>query len=143
MPLGERNQPYMTYRFAIEIDGIEEGYAEATGLQAEVQTEDVREGGVNEFFHKVIKGGAYQNIVLKRGLTNSNTLWNWHYMVITGQIKRKDVSIILYDHQGNEQWRWNFVDAFPVKWTGPDFKADGNSIAFESLEFAHHGFTKE
>ena len=142
MPTDQRNDPYMSYRFAIEINGIIQGFAEASGLQSEVQSEDFREGGENEFVHKIIKGTTYQNITLKRGLTKGEDLWQWHRKVIDGKITRKDISIILLDNKGNESWRWNFQKALPTKWTGTDLKADGNSIAFETLEFVHHGFDK-
>jgi phage tail-like protein len=33
--------------------------------------------------------------------------------------------------------RWNFVNAWPTKWTGPSFNAMGNAVAIESLEIAH------
>lgn len=142
MSTGQRNDPYMSYRFAIEINGIIKGFAEASGLQAEVQTEDFREGGLNEFSHKIIKGSTYQNITLKRGLTNGDELWRWHRDVIRGKVERKNLSIVLLDHQGNETWRWNFEQVLPTKWTGPDLKAEGSNIAFETLEFVHHGFEK-
>ncbi len=142
MPASQRNDPYMGYRYAIEIDGIIKGFSEASGLQAEAQTEDFREGGLNIFPHKIIKGTIYQNIRLKRGLTDGDDLWKWHRDVLQGKVKRKNLSIVLLDNEGNEAWRWNFEQVFPTKWTGPDLKADGSTIAFETLEFAHHGFEK-
>ena len=142
MPQGQRKDPYMSFRFAIEIDGLIKGFAEASGLQSEKQTEDLREGGLNDYVHKILKNATYQNITLKRGLTNGDDLWRWHRDVINGKIERKNISIVLLDNEGNEAWRWNFVNALPTKWTGPYLKADGNAIAFETLEFIHHGFDK-
>jgi phage tail-like protein len=142
MPTGQRNDPFMSYRFAIEINGIITGFAEASGLQSEVQTEDVREGGLNTYVHKLPKGTTYQNITLKRGLTNGDELWNWHRDVLEGKFDRKNISIVLLDNEGNETWRWNFEEVYPVKWTGPDLKASGSDIAFEALEFVHHGFER-
>ena len=37
---------------------------------------------------------------------------------------------------------WNFKNAYPVKWTGPEFRADSNSIAFESVELVHEGLSR-
>ena len=42
---------------------------------------------------------------------------------------------------GQRLRRWNLVDAFPVKWTGPTFAASGSESLSEELEIAHHGFT--
>jgi phage tail-like protein len=35
--------------------------------------------------------------------------------------------------------RWTFEQAYPVKWSGPQFKADDNAVAVETLELAHEG----
>ena len=43
---------------------------------------------------------------------------------------------------GQERRRWNFVNAWPTKWDGPDFNAEGNDIAIETLELAHEGVTR-
>jgi phage tail-like protein len=56
--------------------------------------------------------------------------------------KRKNGSVILLDRQGNEKIRWNFVNAWPVKWTGPSFNAKGNDVAIETLELAHEGLAR-
>ena len=43
------------------------------------------------------------------------------------------------DEEGIPVKRWDLIRAFPVKWTGPDMKANGGEIAIESLEIAHEG----
>lgn len=143
MAVGKRNDPYLSFRFQVEIEGlIAGGFSEVSGLQVETETEDHREGGVNDYVHKIIKGTKQQNLTLKRGITDSDTLWKWHQDVVNGKIKRKSGRIILLDLEGNEKWHWTFQDAYPVKWTGPDLKADGNNIAIETLELAHNGIKK-
>jgi hypothetical protein len=37
---------------------------------------------------------------------------------------------------------WNFRNALPVRWTGPTFDAQDDTIAVEALELAHEGLTK-
>ena len=34
---------------------------------------------------------------------------------------------------------WELDGAFPVKWTGPDFKAHADGAAIETIEIAHQG----
>ena len=41
--------------------------------------------------------------------------------------------------RGEEVGRWNFVRAWPAKYTGPAFNAEGIYVAIETLEFAHEG----
>jgi phage tail-like protein len=142
----KRQDPYLSSLFKIEIDGvIEAGFSECSGLQVETEFEEYREGGVNEFVHRLPKLTKYQTITLKRGRTESDKLWNWHQEVIKGKFSvstRKGGSIILLDAKGEEKCRWSFVGAYPVKWVGPDLRADQGAIAVETLELVHHGLTK-
>ena len=143
MAVGERNDPYLSYRFLVEIDGlVVAGFSEVTGLQAETQIEDYREGGVNDYVHKLPKETTYPNITLKKGITDSDVLWKWHQDVVNGKVERRSGYIVLLDSEGNETWRWNFVDAYPAKWTGPDLGADSNAVALESIELVHKGIKK-
>jgi len=135
--------PYFSFQFLIEINGlITGGFSEVSGLQVEIETEEYREGGTNEYVHKLPKGTKYSNLVLKRGITDSDVLWNWLQDMVNGKIKRRCGRIILQDSKGNEKWYWAFKEAYPVKWSGPDFKADSSTVAIETLELAHNGIEK-
>ncbi len=143
MPTGEKPYPYSSFRFRVEIAGVTVAQvSEVTGLQIETETEPQEEGGVNDFVYQLPKRTKHQHITLRRGITDLDELWNWYQDVVSGKFQRKNGSIILIDIAGEDKWRWNFVQAFPVKWTGPDLKADSNTVAFEAVELAHHGITK-
>ena len=138
--LGEHTDPYLTSKFYIEIQGIEQAsFAECSGLAVETEVFEYQEGGLNEYVHKLPGRSKVSNVTLKRGITDSNELWDWYRDVVQGKIERKNVSIVLYDLEGNEVMRWAFIDAYPVKWSGPAFKADANAISIETLELAHRG----
>ncbi len=143
MTTATRVDPYAGFRFLVEISGlVVGGFSEVSGLQAETETEEYREGGLNTYVYKLPKLTKYPNLVLKRGVTDSDVLWKWHQDVVAGKIERKGGSVILLDYAGNEKWRWNFTQAYPVKWAGPELKTDSNAVAVETLELAHHGLTK-
>lgn len=136
--------PYTSFRFRVEIDNIISAHAsEVSGLQIETETETYEEGGVNDYVHILPKRTKYQNIILKRGITDLDGMWNWYQDVIYGHFDRKSGAIILIDTSGNDKWCWNFEMAYPVKWKGPDLKADSNTVAFETIELAHYGIWKE
>jgi phage tail-like protein len=59
-----------------------------------------------------------------------------------GTVERKNGSIVLLDTTGAEKLRWNFVEGWPTKWTGPTFNATSNDVAIETLEIAHEGLEK-
>jgi phage tail-like protein len=135
--------PFMPFRFRVEIEGITSaGASEVTGLQIETETEPFEEGGVNDFVYQLPKRTKYQHITLKRGITDMDDMWNWYQEVVSGTFKRKNGAIILMGPIGNDAWRWDFSEAYPVKWTGPELRADSNTVAFETIELAHHGFRK-
>lgn len=143
MPTAEKPYPYTSFRFRIEIEGITVAQvSEVTGLQSETETEQIEEGGVNDFVYQLPKRTKHQHITLKRGITDLDEMWTWYQEVVDGKFRRKNGAIVLMDVTGEDKWRWNFFQAFPVKWTGPDLKADSNTVAFEAIELAHHGIKK-
>lgn len=142
--LGIRNDPYLSASFLVEIEGlVVGGFQEVTGLQLETETEDYREGGVNEYVHRLAGPTRYpQNLVLKKGLTDIETLWSWHQQVVQGVIERRNGSIYLLDRRGLPAMWWNFTGAYPVKWAGPDFRAEQAAVAVEQVELVHRGISK-
>ena len=140
---GEKIYPYTSFRFRVEIDHLKAAQvSEISGLSIETETEPFEEGGVNDFVYQFPKRTKYQHIILKRGITEIDDFWNWYNEVVNGIIKRKEVAVVLMDVTGKDRRQWNIIDAYPVKWTGPDMKADSNTVAFESIELAHHGIKK-
>jgi phage tail-like protein len=86
----------------------------------------------------------YSNITLKWGVTVDTELFDWHMQWVKGDpdVKRKNGSIVMLDRQGNEKLRFNFVNGWPAKWTGPSFNAKGSDVAIQTLEIAHEGLEK-
>ena len=135
----ERNDPYRNFNFVVEIQGIRSaGFTDCSGFGASTDPIEYREGGKNTTTHKLPGQTKYTNIVLKWGLTDSRDLYDWYRDVVNGKIRRAHGSIVVYDVDGlTEKVRWNFFDAWPTKWDGPDFSAKGNDVAIETLELAH------
>ena len=144
MPLGTTSDPFMSFNFVVEIEGlVVGGFSEVTGLQVEVQTEEYQEGGLNEYVHKLPGPARYpQNLVLKHGLTDADTMWSWHQDVRNGIVHRKNGSIVLLNSAGEERWRWNFVGAYPMRWSGPELRAGTAEVAVETVELVHRGLAK-
>ena len=127
-------------RFYVEIEGHPQAvFTEVSGLQVEMQVMEYQEGGNNGFIHRLPGPTKISNLVLKRGLTTSNEFFKWCMDVTTRTVSRRHVSVLLYDTQGQEVVRWNFHNAYPVKWVGPQFTATSQATAIETLELAHDG----
>ncbi len=141
---GNRLDPFLASRFCIEIENVNYGgFRECTGLEATVDVFEYPEGGLNDFTHKLPGRVAWGNLVLKHGLSDTAELWDWFVGTMRGQIERKNISIVLYDSQAREVKRWSFQGAYPVKYSGPEFKVDESAVAIETLELAHQGLTPE
>ena len=138
------------------------GFSEVSGLNAESEMEEWREGGRNFAPHKFIKYGRYPSLVLKRGVAFSAALWDWHWLAHYGggPPPRKNGLVILTDRGGLVAGAvaaipipvplldrtpvaiWQFTDGLPEKLVGPGLNAKGNEIAIESLEIAHEGLIR-
>ncbi|MGB9180928.1 MAG: phage tail protein [Pyrinomonadaceae bacterium] len=143
MATGQRVDPYRNFSFLVEIDGITQaGFSDCSGFGANTDPIEYREGGENKTPRKLPGLTKYPNITLKWGLTDSRELYDWYRDVVNGKIKRRNGSIILLDLEGKEKVRWNFFNAWPTKWDGPDFTAKGNDVSVETLELVHEGIER-
>src|SRR3954454_16530210 len=100
--------PPFTARFVFTVDGLEIGaFTEVSGLSVQMDTEDLVEGGQNQFVHKLPKQLKWPNLVLKRGITNSDVLFEW-FAKCSGEglegegdkLDRRDGAVQLYDSEG-------------------------------------------
>jgi phage tail-like protein len=141
MATGDRRDPFRSFNFAVEIDGIARaGFRECSGLDASQDPIDYREGTEGSLTPRKLPGMVkFSNITLKWGMTDDSELWDWRKRAMSGKVERKNGSIVLLDDTGAEKKRWNFREAWPTKWTGPSFNATGNEVAIETLEIVHEG----
>lgn len=143
MAASARNDPYLGFRFQVEVQSLlVAGFSEVTGLEVGMETEDYQEGGLNTHVHKLPTPFAHPNLVLKKGLTDYQELWGWIQDVVNGQVERKDVTVLLLNSTGETAWTWGLREAYPVKWTGPELRANQGTVAMETLELAHRGLSE-
>jgi phage tail-like protein len=134
-------RPTLSFRFRVEIKGILwAGFSDVSGLTMENEIYSFKEGGLNTYERQLPGPNKFPSkLIMKRGW-GDNELWLWYRDILQGRIKRKNVAVIWMDSAGEEQKRWVFRDACPVKWTGPEFKAGTAEVAFESVELVHRGW---
>jgi phage tail-like protein len=137
-----RQDPLRGFRFLLEIEGIASGgFARVKGLAREVKHESYREGGVNDYEHKLVTQVIYPAVVLERGLALDD-LWTWALETAEGRVRRRTVRLRLQDEAGGRAWAWQIEHALPVKWTASDLDAASPQVVMESLELAHHGLRR-
>lgn len=134
--------PYLASNFRVEIDTIAAAtFSEVLGLDVSIDIVDYRTGTSPQSTAEKLPGLArYQNITLKRGLTQNTDLWNWVKNILNGVSDKRNMSIVLQDAQQNDVVRWNVTKAWPCRWSGPALHAGSSDIAIESVEICHEGF---
>jgi len=137
--------PLPKFHFQVEWGGTNLGFAEVSGLDAETEVIEYRDGIMPEY--ATIKMPGMQkngNITLKRGMFQSdNQFYEWWNTVKLNTIERRDIVISLLNEEHEPVMTWNVKNAWPVKVQSTDLKADGNDVAIETLELAHEGLTME
>jgi len=137
-----RQDPLRAFRFLVEIEGIASGgFTRVKGLSREVKMESYREGGVNDYEHKLVTQVSYPVVILERGLALDD-LWKWALATADGEVRRRTIRIHLQNEANEKTWAWQVEYALPVKWTASDLDAQASQVVMESLELAHHGLRK-
>lgn len=140
--MGIENDKYaQIYRFKVTIDEVEAAdFKEVDGLSVQREVVEYHEGGENTRHHKLVGPTRFTNIVLKRGVSDSTALFEWVKQAIDGSIKRRNGSIMALARNGDVLIRWDFKNAWPCRYEGPDMRAGVSEVAVELLELAHDGF---
>jgi phage tail-like protein len=116
------------------------GFSDVSGLTAETEVETYRAGGMNTTDVTLPGPTKFPSrLVLKRGIGDPALLWKWYLNVIQGMIKREKVTIELMSPDRRQLVSWTFLEACPVKWTGPELHANTSAVAFESVDLVHKG----
>ena len=142
---GRRLDPYRACSFIVDVEGlVVGGFSSISGLEVETQSYDYQEGGRNEFTHRFVGPTQHPPLVFTRGLSPLDGLWAWHQDIVNGKVERRNGTIYLLARTQLPvpvMW-WNFTNALPMKWTGPELRAESSGVAFESVELTHHGLIR-
>lgn len=135
--------PPLGFHFRVEFANIkgEFEFQSVSGLNVELETEQIAEGGENRFKHRLPVRTKFTNIILKRGLKVNTDLIKWcRDAVLDFNITPTDMTIILLNEEHEPLQTWNVVHAWPVKWEVTDLNAEESKITVESIELAYNYF---
>lgn len=134
-----RQDPYANFSFRVEIDGVPlAGFTEVSGLVSESEVISYREGA-DLAVRRIPGQTTFAPIVLKRGITNDRTLWEWRKQIADGVVDRRSGTIVLLDGNREAVARWVFRQGWPSKWIGPVLNGQQSDVAIETLEIVHEG----
>lgn len=144
MPV-QRDNPYSSFNFLVEIDGIPSaGFAEADLPAGRIETIEYREGGDKTSAARKLPGRvSYDNVVLRRGLAGRTDLYDWWRAVRDGMPDRRNVAIVLLDEGRQPVQHWLLRDAWPTRLAYDALDAAKNEVAIETLELTYESFETE
>lgn len=135
--------PHGKFRYKVEIDGLDAGgFSEVSGFDASIDVMEYREGDMVQTPMKIPGLKKYGNITLKQGLADSTVMYDWIIAGVNGAVERKTITITLLDQEEAPAASWQVINAWPTKYTAPDFNATSSEVAIETLEIAHEGMTR-
>lgn len=140
-------------KFYFEADGITDKFIkEISGLGVEsTPAQDIHGSGksakiMRQATPTVVK---FTNITVKVIATVDVDLYQWYQKCNEDMgdprqwaQNRKTGSVVAYDQQGSEKARWNIVNCYPCKYTGPTLTASGGDMANETIELVHEGIKR-
>jgi phage tail-like protein len=138
--------PLVSFQYKIDVGGTITGYfTECSGLGSETELVEhkIQEGGVDII--QMLPGRLkWEQIKLKRGITDQLDFWDWRKLVEDGKMSdaRMNGSIFMLDQEGKEIAQWDFENGWPVKVSGPDLKADSNAFGVEEISIVHEGIKR-
>lgn len=140
--------PLPAFFFGISIDdneGIDSRFQEVTGLEAEMEMEEIAVGGNNHHKFRLPVRTIYRNVVLRRGMIREGSdLHQWIERILLNpanldeplELKPLDIKLLSATDGGDVLKNWHLEGAYPVKWSLPKLHSQENTLAVESIEFA-------
>lgn len=141
--------PLPVYNFQVDLGSDSVAFKEASGLSLSIDPITYRESstaagkvGPNTFRMPGLRQAV--NVTLRKGYVRSTSikyLYNWINSTQLNIVQKQDITVRLCDQDGNPVVTWTLQNAFPTKLSAPDFNADTNDVAIESLELLGDGLT--
>ncbi|MDR2084111.1 MAG: phage tail protein [Bacteroidales bacterium] len=140
--------PVSFYFSVLFVELLEEvAFKEVSGLNSEMEVETIKEGGLNDYEHKLPKQIKHSNLILKRAsmpLTSAVQIWIKTCLEsdFSQPFFRVCMQISLLNEYGIPARNWLCANALPVKWELGSFDSQKNEIMIETLEFAYQSLTR-
>jgi phage tail-like protein len=66
-------------------------------------------------------------------------LFNWHKKALTGNVERRNVTIMFLDKTTDSRMDIILVNAWPISYEGPDLFAQDSETTYETLTLVYEG----
>ncbi len=140
---------HVGFHFAVSINGadgesIDARFQSVSGLDASIETENIKEGGENRFEHKLPVRRSYSDLVLKRGqlsTKDASNLTRWCKLALESQwVAPLNIDVLLLDENHKPLMKWEIIHAWPKKWKFGELNAERSEVLVETIEFNYNFF---
>lgn len=130
------------FALAFEDSEIDASFQEISGLKTELTTEEVAEGGVNRFVHRLPLRTKYSNLIMKRGVVRTRSpLADWLDTGFAGNfaaslVDPRTLVVMLLDMWRRPIVAWTLFGAYPLSWDHSSLNSTGNDLLIETIELS-------
>ena len=152
MPENNENTlyPHVGFTFKVSFEGLEGGdevngrFQSVEGLKMSMSPTMWKEGGENRYEHSLIGRPKYGPLVLKRGLFQNATLYNWYANAFeTMEVQPLNLTISLLGEGDDPLITWEVTHAIPTDWDISSFDASKSEIVVESMKMNYRYFKRQ
>lgn len=137
----DRMSPGLAPRFQVDVGELKGMYFTACdGLGAQYEVQTYAEGGNAAHSIQLPVRLTYTNVRLSRPVDRDSGRMAAWFSGIQQRLRRVEGAITVFDGNGAPVATWELVGVWPVRYTGPQLRADGG-VAVEMIELSHQGFT--
>ena len=134
---GSDVRPVSIFKFTVNFGGENINFQEAILPESEIEVIEYRDGSDASSSVRKFPGlTKYSNLILKRGLTRSQDVYEWFKQTKQGHLERRDITISVLNEKKEHLAVWNLKNCWPTKYSGSPLKAKNSEVAIETLEVA-------
>lgn len=137
----------VVFHFSVKIGGKEEAFQVVEGLTTTIECEEIHSGGDNSRSFFLPKRCKHGDLVLKKGFVRKDSLiYEWCKKTIDSMndeinIETKNVLVSLLNEENQPLKTWNFIRAYPYKWSLGSLDAMKNEIVVESVSLKYESMS--
>lgn len=141
----EHEETVRTYNFKVVWGNeVVAHVTEVAGIVLDVEEIRHRQDGVDQPARVLPGRPVYGDVVLKHGVSTSSRFVAWFMAAASGEVERRDVSLVLLDADGRTgRVRWNLYGAWPCSWSGARSSAGDEDLAFETITLVYESVERD
>ncbi len=143
-PVAVNYHPPVNFHFEVHFEDLGEAgdvqFQSVGGLNAQMQTETLKEGGENRFEHIVPVRAKFNDLVLKRGILPADSpITKWIQDALENfKFLPKNLTIQLLGEDHKPLLVWEVSHAWPKSWKVDDLNAEQGKVLVETIELTYN-----